>query len=377
MEEKRDPGGGGFRRFGASRQAFRRGKKFGNPAGSTEPYVHPSRKTVTFATTETRHPPDAPGRHAPPDARAADPPAAPSPPRGAPPRQAPVSGPASAGVGFLEKRICDNVTAFTPVVVSVAEEEAGCWIELSAMVRCRKAVGFPVCRRAPQIADTGAVAVCFESFGSLSTTQMRASERPCSISDAVVFQIVAIMYHLFQRGIFLDDVCVDVVTVPACTLTFSVSQLVFQVNTSSLVVLSPRSRLYRASLPQSCYMDIVRLLMPPASRFACDSCSYFFEWIIRNHLDLLSKHFVDMFRTHRRTVSGVPLNRRAEPGALVWVTTSDAVVLGVTLTEVSISDNVRVIWSSDGAVFEVDDFPVHDVFPAQELVSRVRAMVCL
>ncbi|ASF89967.1 hypothetical protein SePPVgORF039 [Seal parapoxvirus] len=386
MDEKRGNVEEALKRSGASRQAFRRGKNFKRlPTGSTEPYMHQTKKTVTFAPFARSNQRDnadenAPARSLPaPDSARAQ------------PRHSPAHGnnhqlqarpaaasPASSGVGFLERRICDDVTALTPVMMGMGEEEAGCWIELSAMVRCRKAVGFPVCRRSPQCAQTGLLTVCFESFGGMANACMRAkSASACSVSDAVVFQIVAIMYHLYQRGIFVDDVCVDVVSVPPSTITFSVSQLVFQVNTTSLAVLSPRSRLYRADLPQSCYMDVVRLLMPTGSRFYCDTCSYFFEWIIRNHLDMLSKHFVDMFRVHRRSVSGTPLHRRAEPGVLVWVFRDDAAVLGVTLTEVSISDNVRVIWSADGSVFEVDDFPVHDVFPAPELVTRARAMVCL
>lgn len=423
MDERRDPGGGGFQRFGASRQAFRRGRGgFRRPPG-TDPYVHPAaKKTVTFAPSpdaaapmaeaagddgDRRQPPvreravayrptrrpsrgggGGAGAPAPPHSRAGQ-----SPATASAPVTVPMSVPASGGIGLLERRICDDVTAFTPLVLAVADEEAGCWLELSAMVRSRRAVGFPVCRRAQQCGagaippppGGGAVVMCFESFGAgagagpagCAQMQLRAGERPCALSDAVVFQMVAIMYHLFQRGIFLDDVCVDLISVPPCSISFSVSQLVFQVSTSSLVVLSPRSRLYRARLPQACYMDLLRLLVPAGSRFLDEGCAYFFEWIIRHHLDLLSKHFLDMFRASRRSVSGTPLHRRAEPGVLVWVAREDAVVLGVTLTEVSISDNVRVIWSADGAVFEVEDFPVHDVFPAPELVTRARAMVCL
>ncbi|WZD65011.1 hypothetical protein [Pseudocowpox virus] len=434
MEEKRGRAGGGFTRFGASRQAFRRGRGRGAPLGSTEPYVH---RRVTFAPTADRPRDDAaPARRpekndgddavdrndaadrarfadanetdrsnnsidannssrsyartsartqraprarspAPVRERAVAP--APEPSRAPPPRITSPPVAQHSGVGFLERRICDDVTAFTPVAMGMGEEEAGCWIELSTMVRCRKAVGFPVCRRSPHCPSTGMLTVCFESFGGWSCAQMRGTERPCTVGDATAFQIVAILYHLYQRSIFVDDICLDVVSVPACTLTVSVSQLVFQMSTSSLVVLSPKTRLYRASLPQACYMDVVRLLMPAGSRFLCDGacCAYFFEWIIRNHLDLLSKQFADMFRVPRRSVSGPPLHRRAEPGALVLVSTNDAVVLGVTLTEVSVSDNVRVIWSADGSVFEIDDFSVQDVFAAPELVTRARAMVCL
>ncbi|QQY02674.1 hypothetical protein [Orf virus] len=418
MEEKRGRAKGGFARFGASRQAFRRGR--GAPTGSTEPYVH---RRVTFApnagrTRDGTSPAAQPAgdeadvrgdrndrfedasdeasksnksRERAPARRASRPTAAAarversSPPEPAPSRvpariTSPPAAHPSSGVGFLERRICDDVTAFTPVAMGMSEEEAGCWIELSTMVRCRKAVGFPVCRRSPHCPSTGVLTVCFESFGGWSCAQMRCADRPCAIRDATAFQIVAILYHLYQRSIFLDDICLDVVSVPACTLTVSVSQLVFQMSTSSLVVLSPKTRLYRASLPQACYMDVVRLLMPAGSRFLCgggSGCAYFFEWIIRNHLDLLSKQFADMFRVQRRSVSGPPLHRRAEPGTLVLVSTNDAVVLGVTLTEVSVSDNVRVIWSADGSVFEIDDFSVQDVFAAPELVTRARAMVCL
>nr|WNT71182.1 MAG: hypothetical protein [Equine parapoxvirus]WNT71219.1 MAG: hypothetical protein [Equine parapoxvirus] len=362
-----DAEGGGerppFRRFASSRQAFRGRRR----APGTEPHVHPRRR-VTFAREGGSL-----GRSQPHESPSSE--AAPARELREPPQRVQASAPMSPAVGLLERRVCSDITALTPLPACVGEEEAGCWLELSAAVRGRRAVGFPVCRRAAA-GSSGAVALFFESFGQLSA-QPRSAGAECPFPDALVFQTVAIMYQLYQRGIYCDDVCVDVVAVPPSTIPFSVSQLVFQVSTSGLVVLSPRTRLYRADLPQSCYLDAVRALMPASARAACEGYGYFVEWIVRHHLDMLSRHVVDLFRAQRRLLSGAPLHRRAAPGTLVRVAREDAVVLGVTMTEVSISDNVRVLWSSDGAVFEVDDFPLHDVFAAPDIVTRVRAAACL
>lgn len=50
---------------------------------------------------------------------------------------------------------------------------------------------------------------------------------------------------------------------------------------------------------------------------------------------------------------------------------NDSLIIGITLSEVSLNNIVRVIYSLDGGnVFEIDDFSTADIFMANELITK-------
>lgn len=59
-----------------------------------------------------------------------------------------------------------------------------------------------------------------------------------------------------------------------------------------------------------------------------------------------------------------------EPGTLVYVPKEDYYFIGISLTDVSISDNVRVLFSTDGIVLEIEDFNIKHLFMAGEMFVR-------
>ncbi|CCD83239.1 conserved hypothetical pox protein [Squirrelpox virus] len=277
---------------------------------------------------------------------------------------------------FVADRLCDHdraTAAFARapgdhIAVRVSEEEAGCWAELSSLVRARRATGFPMMRGAGPAA-AGRV-VYFEQFRA-TTVRRLALDEPC-VSAAALFQVAAILYSLYRRGIYFDRLELYAVSIPRTTFSFSVSQLVFQFTTDVLVVLSHNVRLYRVELPQACYLDHLRCLAAAARR-GFEASDYFFEWMLRNHLDFVSRQYVDVFKLKKKYAPGPRAHRHTEPGTVVFVPRDDAFLVGVTLTDVSISDNVRVMYSADGAVFEVDDFSVYDVFLGGEILVRTQS----
>ncbi|ATI21007.1 internal virion protein [Western grey kangaroopox virus] len=251
----------------------------------------------------------------------------------------------------------------------VCEEEANCWVELSSLVRSGRALGFPMVYGVR--GHTYGRTVYFEYFKDAKQRRFDPNDR-CT-PRSVLLQIVLALYSLYKRGIFSDRFLFDMITVPRTTVTISVNQLVMTVSVDSLVVLSIGTQLYRAELPQACYLEYLsshRELM--ALRNFHDT-EYFFEWIMRNHLEFLSKQYVDIFRVKKKYISTAQLNRMAEPGTLVYLSAEDTILLGITLTDVSINDHVRVIFSQDGgSVFEIDDFSLSDLFVAGELLTRAR-----
>lgn len=106
-------------------------------------------------------------------------------------------------------------------------------------------------------------------------------------------------------------------------------------------------------------------------RKSYETSNYFFEWLIKNHISLLSKDGTDLFKIRKRTVTTNHINRFVEPGTIVLVYRDDMYISGITLTDISISDNVRVLFSLDGGyILEIDDFNIQDVFLANEYFIR-------
>uniref|UniRef100_A0AAU7E2M8 Internal virion protein n=1 Tax=Rousettus bat poxvirus TaxID=3141933 RepID=A0AAU7E2M8_9POXV len=280
---------------------------------------------------------------------------------------------------YVESRLCSyerDKNAFSLLACThraspkyADDEEANCWVELSTLVYAARAAGFPLVYGV-RAHSSGARTVYFEDFRNLR--RRRFTDDLTCVSMITLFQIAAVLYTLYRRGIFADSFEFELVTIPRTAISFAVNQVVFSFSTDLLVVLSQNSRLYRAQLPQSCYLAYLtaRPWMRQRNIVASD---YFFEWFIRNHFDLLSKQYLDLFRTKKKYITTPNVHRMTEPGTLVYVIRDDMQVLGVTLTDVSINDNVRVIYSSDGGtVFEVDDFLYTNVFVAGEMLTRAR-----
>lgn len=280
---------------------------------------------------------------------------------------------------YVESRLCSyerDKNAFSlfagtqkAVMKYADDEEANCWVELSTLVYAARAAAFPLVYGVRAHAS-GARTVYFEDFRNMR--RRRFSDELTCVSMATLFQIAAALYTLYKRGIFADSFEFDLVTIPRTMISFAVNQVVFSFSTDLLVVLSPMSRLYRAELPQACYLSYLTA-RPWLRQRNIVASDYFFEWFVRNHFDILSRQYLDLFRTKKKYITTPSIHRQTEPGTLVYVVRDDMQVLGVTLTDVSINDNVRVIYSSDGGnIFEVDDFLFSNVFVAGEMLTRAR-----
>ncbi len=267
---------------------------------------------------------------------------------------------------FLYARICAHdresnlIDGFSVQINCIArqsgDEEAACWTELSSLVKTRRAVGFPLLRGSNPY-YSGRM-LYFEQFKNTRVRRMTCD----SCHEYNLFQAIVILYSMYKRGIFSENIEFDLVSIPRTTFIFSVNQLIFQFSTDTLVVLSLSSRLYRTELPQSCYLNYIRYYNS-MSRKTFEASEYFFEWMIRNHLNILSKQPIDVFKLKKKYVPGSHVSRSVEPGTLVYVPSDDNYIAGITLTEVSVSDNVRVIYSIDGSIMEIGDFNIYDVFP--------------
>ncbi|QGN68065.1 internal virion protein [Equine molluscum contagiosum-like virus] len=282
---------------------------------------------------------------------------------------------------FLESRLCcyekersmfyGCIGKYYSLTKHVDEDEANCWVELSALVCAGRALGFPLVYGVRSHARCGRT-LYFELFRDMRVRRFTSDARCVPLST--LFQIAAALYTLYRRGIFADCFVFDLVTIPRTTLSVAVNQVVFTLSTDTLVVLSLTTRLYRAQLPQSCYLAYFAN-KPELARKNLVPSEYFFEWLIRNHFDMLARPFLDVFKLKKKYVTTPHVHRLTEPGTLVYVTREDAQLLGVTLTEVSINDNVRVLFSPDGGnVFEVDDFALADVFASGELLTRAQTV---
>ncbi|AKJ93719.1 internal virion protein [Raccoonpox virus] len=270
-----------------------------------------------------------------------------------------------------EKEYCNDgyLSPAYYILKQVDDEEMSCWSELSSLVRSKKAVGFPLLKATKRISHGSML--YFEQFKNSKIIKLTPQVK--CLNDTVIFQTVVILYSMYKRGIYSNEFCFDLVSIPRTTIVFSVNQLIFNICTDVLVVLSIcGNRLYRTNLPQSCYLDFIHVHETIANR-GYEHTNYFFEWLIKNHLSLLTKQTLDILKVKKKYASGGTVNRLLEPGTLVYVPKEDFYFVGISLTDVSISDNVRVLFSTDGSVLEIEDFNIKNLFMAGEMFVRTQA----
>ncbi|AGY97729.1 CPXV101 protein [Cowpox virus] len=267
-----------------------------------------------------------------------------------------------------EKEYCNDgyLSPAYYMLKQVDDEEMSCWSELSSLVRSRKAVGFPLLKAAKRISHGSML--YFEQFKNSKVVRLTPQVK--CLNDTVIFQTVVILYSMYKRGIYSNEFCFELVSIPRTNIVFSVNQLMFNICTDILVVLSIcGNRLYRTNLPQSCYLNFIHGHETIARR-GYEHSNYFFEWLIKNHLSLLTKQTMDILKVKKKYATGAPVNRLLEPGTLVYVPKEDYYFIGISLTDVSISDNVRVLFSTDGIVLEIEDFNIKNLFMAGEMFVR-------
>ncbi|APG58279.1 protein L3 [BeAn 58058 virus] len=258
-----------------------------------------------------------------------------------------------------------NAIRVNCIVKQGCTEETQCWIELSSLVKSKKSIGFPLVRGVKTI--SGGKILYFEQFKN-TTVEKLSPQYP--LPESILFQVLVIMYSMYKNEIYVDNFEFDIVNIPKTTFHISVNQIFFDVCTDKLVLLSLSTRPYKVKLPQSCYLSFLQCF-ETASRKSYYMSNYFFEWLIKNHMDLLARDGTDLFKIRKRSVVTHNINRFTEPGTVVIVARDDMYVSGITLTNVSISDNVRVIFSTDGGnILEIDDFNIYDVFISSEYILR-------
>ncbi|AEN03659.1 virion protein [Yokapox virus] len=267
-----------------------------------------------------------------------------------------------------EKEYCNNgyLSSAYYILKQADDEEMSCWAELSSLVRSKKAVGFPLLKGTKRI-SIGSM-LYFEQFKNNKVVKLNPYIK--CLNDNIIFQVVVILYSMYKRGIYSDEFTFDLVSIPKTNIVFCVNQLMFNICTDILVVLSVcGNRLYRTNLPQSCYLDYIHHNEITANR-GYEMSNYFFEWLIKNHLSLLTKQNLDIFKVKKKYVSGSTANRALDPGTLIYIPKDDLYIVGISLTDVSINDNVRVLFSMDGVVLEIEDFNISNIFIAGELFTR-------
>ncbi|AWU47107.1 Internal virion protein [Sea otter poxvirus] len=275
---------------------------------------------------------------------------------------------------FVDLRICEynsriplnlytSYGTFTTKLVS--EEEANCWIELSSAVLNRLAINFPLIMGSSEHSNGRSIYI--EMWPTSRVTTL--DPKDYNISVVLLFQLVVALYSMYKRNIYADGLAFDILTVPKTTIQFLINQMIFSITTDVVIILSRTARLYRADLPQSCYLNYVRGFAA-LCRWPHTVSNYFFEWLIRNHFDYFSKQQIDIFKIKKRYAPSFHINHLTEPGTLVYVSRDDMFIVGVTLTDVSVNENVRVIFSHDGLCFSVDDFNIKDVYLTDNLFNR-------
>ncbi|AAR07418.1 62L [Yaba monkey tumor virus] len=267
-----------------------------------------------------------------------------------------------------EKESCDLEGLYINVscmLKQASEEETECWVELSSLVKSKKSLGFPLLRGVKKF--TYGRLLYFEQFKNMKVD--RLVPKSCNISDGILFQVAVILYSMHKREIYVDDFEFDVISIPRTTFYVSVNQLTFELCTDTLVILSLCTRPYKVILPQSCYLNFLHCF-ETISRRGYDTSNYFFEWLIKNHLNMLSKD-VEIFKLKKKSINSNHVNRFIEPGTVVMINRGDIFMSGITLTNVSVSDNVRVLFSSDGGyILEIEDFNIQEIFLPGDYIIR-------
>ncbi|ANS71151.1 internal virion protein [Pteropox virus] len=276
---------------------------------------------------------------------------------------------------YIDNRICEyykkiplsiyNSSSSTYSVKHVSEEEASCWIELSSAVVGKFAVNFPLVIGSSSY-NYGRT-IFLEEFPNSKVSELNPHDY--CVAVPILFQLAVALYCMYKKNIYADCLEFLIVTIPRTTIVYSINQMIFSTNTDSLLILSKSSRLFRAELPQSCYLNYIKTFYALRNwkHFTTD---YFFEWLLRNHFDYFSKQQNDLFKHKKKNSPRTQINKSTDPGTLVYVSRDDSFVVGVTLTNVSINENIRIMFSSDGLIFEVDDFNINDVYFANELFVR-------
>lgn len=282
-------------------------------------------------------------------------------------------------IPFTEQRLCDYyqekkryelscyIGEYFNIRKQVCIDEANCWVTLSALVKAGKALGFPLVYGVKD--HTYGRTIYFEYFKNMKRTNLDMNK--VCLSKDVILQVVAILYSLYKNNIFSDDFKFDLVSIPRSTISMSINHLVLLFNTESLILLSTNTHLYKSELSQSCYLDYMAAHQDLMTRRNLKPTNYFFEWFIRNHFENISRQYLDIFKIKKNYINTPQIHRLTEPGSLVYVTYNDNLIMGITLSEVSLNNIVRIIYSIDGGnIFEIDDFSTNDVFTAKELVTR-------
>ncbi|AUL80513.1 hypothetical protein [Vaccinia virus] len=128
---------------------------------------------------------------------------------------------------------------------------------------------------------------------------------------------------MYKRGINSNEFCFDLVSIPRTNVLFYVNQLMFNICTDILVVLSIcGNRLDRTNLRQSCYLNFLHGPETIARR-GYEHSNYFFQWLIKNHISLLNKQTMDILKVKKKYDIGPPVNRLLERGTLVYVPKED------------------------------------------------------
>ncbi|AYP74169.1 hypothetical protein [Fowlpox virus] len=282
-------------------------------------------------------------------------------------------------IPFTDQRLCNYyqekrryelscyIGEYFNIKKQVCIDEANCWVTLSSLVKAGKALGFPLIYgvRDHQYGRT----MYFEYFKDMKRTNLDLQN--LCLSKDIILQMVIILYSLFKNNIFADDFKFDIVSIPRSTISMSINHLVLIFSTESLVLLSTNTHLYKAELTQSCYLDYIAAHRDMMLRRNLQPVNYFFEWFIRNHYENISRQYFDIFKVKKNYINTPRIHRLTEPGSLVYVMYNDNLIIGITLSEVSINNIVRVIYSIDGGnIFEIDDFHTDDVFVANELISK-------
>ncbi|AVD69240.1 ORF121 [Saltwater crocodilepox virus] len=272
-----------------------------------------------------------------------------------------------AKVDKLRRGFCSYPATYLERYKHVCDEEYNLWMTMSSLVRSYSAVGFPVAvgTRRGQYATT----VYFETFRDARVTDICLAGAD-DIAPDLLFQIVAIFYSLHKYEAAASEYRFHVVAIPRTTVLVRVNDVDFCLSTSRLVVLSPETDLFAARLPQSCYLNFINRRADHLFRRHLRPAEYFVEWLIANHGDMLARPFVDLFKIKKKSAATRRIHALTRPGTLVSVPRDDVLLFGVTVSEVSLNDVVRVMYSQDGQLFEIDDFDAAEVFAAPEHFLR-------
>lgn len=117
-----------------------------------------------------------------------------------------------------EKEYCNDgyLSPAYYMLKQVDDEEMSCWSELSSLVRSRKAVGFPLLKAAKRISHGSML--YFEQFKNSKVVRLTPQVK--CLNDTVIFQTVVILYSMYKRGIYSNEFCFNLVSIPRTNIVF-------------------------------------------------------------------------------------------------------------------------------------------------------------